>query len=72
MDWYPEPAPKGAGGNQVETTGFAPCPAPSPAHKNHKKPVSLGAQGIAGKNAENSAENSNKCTIFVAKTTSLL
>lgn len=70
--WHRDPTPKGAGGNQVGTTGFAPCPAPSPAHKNHKKPVSLGAQGIAGKNVENSVENSNKCTIFVAKTTSFL
>ena len=60
------------GGKPSQAAGFAPCPAPSPAHKNHKNPVTLGAQGIAGKNVENSVENSNKCTIFVAKTTSFL
>ena len=46
--WHRDPTPKGAGGNQVGTTGFAPCPAPSPTHKNHKNPVTLGPQGFAG------------------------
>ena len=46
--WHRDPTPKGAGGNQVGTTGFAPCPAHTPARKNHKNPVTLGPQGIAG------------------------